>query len=407
MPSSKSHTLRAILFAALASGVSHIRKFLVSLDTTAMIQAVRKLGATVEIEGDCLKVKGGDLHAPEEVIDCGNSGQVLRFVGAVAALFPQYTVLTGDASIRTRRPAWPLLDGLTQLGAFAVASRGGGHAPLIVRGPITGGRAVIEGADSQPVSGLLIAGAFGPCPIELEVRSPGEKPWVDLTLDWFRRLGIPYSAKDHTHYRMEGGAHIAPFDYTVPGDWSTAAFPIAAALLTHSELTIENVDIDDCQGDKKLVAILQDMGAQFEVQDKKLTLLKGTELRGREIDVNDCIDALPILAVIGCFAKGRTVLFNGAIARKKESDRISAIAAELTKMGARIEETPDGLIIEPSRLHGALLESYQDHRLALALTVAALASSSESEIRGVECIAKTYPQFVADFQSIGAKISGL
>lgn len=275
---------------------------------------------------------------------------------------------------------------------------------MIVRGPILGGRAMIEGQDSQPVSGLLIAGAFGPCPIELEVQNPGERPWVDLTLDWFRRLGIPYSAKDHMHYRMEGGAHIDPFDYTVPGDWSTAAFPIAAALLTNSELTIENVDIDDCQGDKKLLTILENMGAHFEIRDKKLTLLKESELQGATIDVNDCIDALPILAVIGCFARGRTVLYNGAIARKKESDRIRAMATELTKMGARIEETSDGLVIEPAPLHGAQLQSYHDHRLALALTVAALASSSESEIQGVECIAKTYPQFVADFQSIGAKI---
>lgn len=402
VPPSKSHTLRAILFAALAKGRSTVREFLYSPDTTAMIEAVRQLGAQVDIHDNRLEITGGCLHTPEDVIACGNSGQVLRFVGAVAALFPGYTILTGDASLRKSRPVLPLLDGLAQLGAFTASN---GHAPIVVKGPFTRCKAVVEGSDSQPISGLLIAGAFGPHPIELEVKNPGEKPWIDLTLNWFKRLGITYSAKDYTHYRVEGNAQVEGFDYTVPGDFSTAAFPIAAALLTDSELTLHNIDRDDCQGDKKIIPILEKMGARFSFHNRTLTIQKGAVLQGIEIDINDCIDALPILAVIGSFAKGRTTLFNGAIARNKESDRIHAMATELTKMGGQVEERPDGLVIYEKRLSGATVHTYHDHRLALALTVAALTSGTFSTIQGTECIAKTYPHFARDFCAIGAKIS--
>ena len=408
IPSSKSHILRAILFAALADGTSKIEQFLPSPDSISMMQAVRLLGAEVAIESTSLKIKGfaGKAHIADDVIQCGNSGQVLRFIGALAGLIPQYTILTGDASIRHNRPILPLLDGLNQLGAFAVSSRGDGYAPIVIKGPFTQKKAALNGQDSQPVSGLLIAGAFAPHPIEIEVVQPGEKPWIDLTLDWFRRLEIPYAAKNYTHYRMNGSAHIEGFNYEVPGDFSSAAFPIAAALITQSSLTIHNIDMNDIQGDKALIPTLQQMGAQFRIDQKKrtLTIEKGQRLQGIRIDINDFIDALPILAVIGCFAEGRTEIVNAAIARKKESDRIASIARELKKMGAVIEEKSDGLIIHESKLHGASLNTYHDHRLALSLSVAALAAQSSSTIHGVECIAKTYPTFYDDLQLIGARI---
>ncbi len=404
IPSSKSHTLRAILFAALAKGTSKIDRFLPSPDTFAMIHAVRSIGAEVEEKQNALLVRGvnGKPQVAEDVIQCGNSGQVLRFVGAIASLIPKYTILTGDHSIRHNRPVKPLLDALDQLGVFAKSSRGDGHAPILIRGPITQDRTTLDGQDSQPVSGLLIAGAFAPHPIEIHVTNPGEKPWIDLTLDWFKRLKIPYQMKDHTFYRMEGSSSIEAFHYTVPGDFSTAAFPIAAALITNSELTLHNIDMEDVQGDKALISVLQQMGARFIIDKQKRTLhiKKGANLQGMRIDINDFIDALPILAVIGCFAEGKTEIINGAIARKKESDRISAIACELQKMGALIEEKPDGLTIHPSPLQGAQLSSYCDHRIALSLSVAAMAAIGESTIYDVECVNKTYPDFSKDFREI-------
>lgn len=408
VPSSKSHTLRAIFFAALAKGTSRIENFLHSPDTTAMIEAVRLFGAEVKINENDLEIRGcaGTLKSPGDVIQCGNSGIVLRFIGALAGLLPHHTILTGDASIRENRLVQPLLDGLNQLGACAFSSLNNGHAPIIVKGPLTKKLAVIDGEDSQPVSGLLMAAAFAPYPIELQVRNPGEKPWVGLTLDWFQRLGIPYQCTDFAYYRMEGNAEIDSFTYKVPGDFSTASFPIAAAIITNSELTLHNINMSDCQGDKAIIPLLQKMGARFVIDEKKNTLRvqSGIKLKGIKVDINDFIDALPILAVLGCFAEGRTEICNAAIARKKESDRIHLITQELKKMGARIEEKPDGFVVENTSLCGAILNAYHDHRLALALTTAALAAKTPSKILGVECIAKTYSHFHKDFTAIGAKI---
>jgi 3-phosphoshikimate 1-carboxyvinyltransferase len=411
IPSSKSHTLRAIYFAALAQGTSRIEQYLLSPDTMAMIEAVRLLGVQVKIDETSLEICGcgGKPQPPKDVIQCGNSGQVLRFIGALAGLMPHPTLLTGDASIREKRPVKPLLEGLTQLGAMAVSSLDNGYAPLLIKGPLTRTTARIDGEDSQPVSGLLMAGAFAPHPIELHVNNPGEKPWIDLTLHWFKKLGIPFHCSDYTYYRMEGNAVVKNFTYQVPGDFSSAAFPIAAAILTNSELTLQNIDMDDCQGDKAIIPLLEKMGVRFVIDASRhtLTVKAGSKLKGMRIDINDFVDALPILAVIGCFAEGQTEIVNAAIARHKESDRIHSIAKELKKMGANIEEKPDGLVIQGSTLKGAELNTYHDHRMAMALTIAAFAAKTASKIIDVKCIAKTYPSFYEDFKALGANIRGV
>jgi len=408
IPSSKSHTLRAILFAFLAKGTSHIHQFLPSPDTYAMIEAVKSLGAKVEIEGNTLHITGvnGKPSVAEDVIQCGNSGLVLRLIGAIAGLIPNYTILTGDASIRHKRPVKPLLNALSELGAFATSSRGDDFAPILICGPLIHRKATVDAQDSQPVSGLLIGAAFAPHPIEIHALNPGEKPWIDLTLHWLTKCKIPFIAKDYTYYRLEGNAQIESFTYTVPGDFSTAAFPLAAALLTGSSLTLHNLDMEEPQGDKEIIPILQKMGAKIEINSEKKTIdvHAGSSLEGQTIDINGCIDALPILAVISCFAKGKTELLNCHIARHKESDRISAIASELRKMGAVLEEKEESLVIYPSPLKGTHLHSHHDHRIALSLAVAAMAAEDTSTLHETRCIEKTYPEFIEQFQSIGAKL---
>ncbi|MBS0615561.1 MAG: 3-phosphoshikimate 1-carboxyvinyltransferase [Verrucomicrobia bacterium] len=388
VPPSKSHTLRAILFGSLASKTSIIRNYLPSPDTQAMICACRKLGAAIEEHPDYLMIQGKGLSAGDKEIDAGNSGQVLRFVGAVAGLMPTKTVITGDASIRERRPVKPLVEGLQQLGASATSINGS----VIIQGPMRGGRATIDGADSQPVSGLLIASAFAQGKTELFVQNPGEKPWVGLTLSWFDRLGIAYNNHAFEKYEIPGHSQIEGFDYMVPGDWSSAAYPLAAALIQGREVTVLNVDFLDAQGDKKIVDVLEKMGARVYRGENSVTIYPGP-LRGIRIDVNDLIDAITILAVLGCFAEGKTTIVGGAIARKKESDRIASIAKELKKMGAKIEEREDGLIVEPSPLKGVPVQSYSDHRMAMSLAVAALGAEGETEIDGNECVQKSYPGF--------------
>ncbi len=407
IPPSKSHTHRALIFALLGKGESTIAKYLDSPDSAAMLKTIQQLGAKVQKDRDQLVIEGVGLklQPAENVIDAGNSGIVLRFIGALAALSPTYTVITGDHSIRTRRPVKPLLEALKQLGVFAESLLGNGYAPKIIKGPLKGGVCTLDGQDSQPVSALLIATSFTQGSSEIHVTNPGEKPWIDLTLSWFDFLKLPYENHDYTHYKIPGGATYSGFHYTVPGDFSSLAFPVAAALITQSEISIDNVDRSDSQGDKKLLDLLKQMGAKFETQGKTLYIKQSRPLQGKRFDINDTIDALTILAVIGCFAEGETVLKNGAIARKKECDRIHCIVTELKKMGADIEEREDGLIVRTSKLKGTVLETHYDHRMAMSLTVAALNAEGESVIHHTECIHKTYPNFKEHLIKLGARIT--
>lgn len=411
IPSSKSHTLRAILFASLAHGTSTIRHYLPSSDTQAMINACQLLGATVNTSPTQLSIQGtgGTIRHAEDVINAGNSGIVLRFCSAIGALSHHPVVVTGDYSIRHQRPIQPLILGLRQLGAAAISMRGDEYAPVIIQGPLQPGKATIFGADSQPVSALLIASAFVKGAVEIDVTSPGEKPWVALTLDWFDRLGISYVNDSFEHYRLQGHAHYEGFEYAVPGDFSSAAFPLAAALITQSELTIHNIDMEDSQGDKEIITVFQKMGARIDIDrpQRCLHVRKTPSLHGIAVDINSFIDAITILAVVACFADGETHIYNGAIAKKKECDRIACIAAELRKMGGDITETADGLIIRKSPLQGAQLDSHNDHRMAMSLAVAALGAKGKTSINSVECISKTFPSFAQDFISLGAPIKPL
>ncbi len=403
IPPSKSQTMRALVFALLANERATIYNPLPSPDTQAMVRACRLLGAQVDCFTDRIEVKGG-MRPAEDVIDCGNSGLVLRLIGAVSALLSSHTVLTGDSSIRHRREALPLLDGLNQLGAWAISARGDGYAPIVIRGPLKGGIAQISGEDSQPVSGLLIAAAMAPDKTELFVQNPGELPWVALTLNWLDRFHIPYENHNFEHYKIEGGAVIPGFTYTVPGDWSSALYPIAAALATNSEITLQGIDFSDPQGDKEVVALLQSMGANISISGQSLTVKKSGELKGARIDISRFIDAITLLPVLACRAQGPTHIYGGSIARSKESDRIRSIASQLRKMGARIEEMPDGMIIHPSELRGAQVTCFEDHRMALALSVAALSAEGSTEIVGIETAAKSFPGYFQALKNLGAHI---
>ncbi|GAB5411767.1 MAG: 3-phosphoshikimate 1-carboxyvinyltransferase [Chlamydiales bacterium] len=357
IPPSKSHTHRALLFASLATGPCTIENALNSPDIDLMRYAL------------------AELKKPNPKIESGNSGIVYRFLTALAALSSKKVQISGDS----RRPIQPLHDAIVQLG---------GNIDSGISGPLRSGKVLICGKDSQPVSALLIACAVSQGPFDICVSNPQEKEWLNVTLDWFDRLGISYERDGYSQFSLPGSSVIAPFHYRVPADFSSAAFPIAAAIVTGSEIEIEGLDFSDSQGDKKLFDYVK-MGEDFA---------------GGEIDVAPFVDALPILATLACFAKRPTHLFNGAICRTKESDRISTITKELRKMGALIEEKPDGLLIQPTKLTGAKVESHNDHRIAMALAVAGMGASGVTEIPDFSVSEKTYPSFCKDFQSLGAAI---
>lgn len=408
VPPSKSHTLRALLFALMGGGESVVRNYLMSQDTLLMIDAVTKFGADVKFQDGVLRIMGvdGDPKVPNDIIDAGNSGIILRFCSAIAALLDHYVVITGDETIRSRRTMQPFLDTLKGQNLFAESTRYDGYAPVIIKGPLKPGVMAIEGMDSQPVSALLIASSFLQGSSEIYVMNPGERPWVDMTLSWLSSLDIPVENYDFRRYKVHGNARYSGFDVQIPGDFGTAAFLIAAAMVTEQEVTLRGLDIRDCQGDKKVIDVCREMGADIEVdqENHKIVVDGRAPLRGIKIDVNDFIDALPILSVVACFAKGYTELTGARVARGKESDRIQSMSQELRKMGAYIEEKEDGMVIESSLLQGTQLNCHKDHRVALSLIVAAFGAIGDSLIEGVECIAKTYPTFFHDFTYLGGNI---
>ncbi len=404
IPPNKSHSFRALIMASLAKGTSRICGPMVSNDWMLGTEALEMYGARIEPKaGRVWEVTGtgGQLMTPDDVIHCGNSGIIFRFFTALAACCEGYTVLTGDHSLRNLRLCQPLLDALNSLGAWAVSTKGDGHAPVVVRGRLKGGRAEIDGMDSQPVSALLIASSLATAPSEITVRNPGEKPWVQVTLGWLDRVGVEYSNEDFTCYRIRGSSIWSGFEATIPLDWSAALYPIVAAVLTpDSEVRLPGLDYTDTQGDKDVVDILRQMGADIEVTDEGV-IARSSELTGREIDCNDFVDQLILLAVVGTCADGETVLTNAETCRHKECDRITEICKALTSMGADIEERPDGLVVRKSALRGTRLDSRADHRMVMTLAVAGLVASGQTLISDVECVRKTFPQFVAQMQGVG------
>ncbi len=406
IPGSKSHTIRAVAIASLASGTSAIRVPLESNDTRAAVDAYRLLGAEIETGEDTWTVQGtgGELKAPANVIDVRNSGVTLRTgMGSCALLRDGMAVLTGDEQIR-RRPAGPLAASLNDLGATVRSTRGTGCAPFVVEGRLRGGETSIEAVTSQYLSALLINCPLADGDTLIHVPLLNEAPYVEITLDWVRRYGIEIEQDDLREFRIRGGQHYQPFDRAIPADWSSATFFLGAGALEGSDIVLRGLDMDDTQGDKAVVGYVREMGAEIAV-DGDAIRVRPRELTGCELDLNDTPDALPMMAVLGCFARGETRLVNVPQARIKETDRIAVMAQELRKMGAEIDELPDGLDITESELHGAEVDGHGDHRVVMALAVAGCAAQGTTVVHGAEAAAVTFPDFADKMRALGADIS--
>jgi len=404
IPSSKSHTIRAVTIAGLAHGKSIIRHPLESGDSLAAARAAEMFGARIDL-GDSWTVKGegGVPSVPDNVVDVANSGTTMNFCMGTASLAAGTTVLTGDHQI-TRRSVQPLIEALNGLGAEVYSTRNNGLPPVVVRGRLKGGNTRLNGIISQYVSSLLIH-----CPLiardsEFEVDHVHEKPYILMTLKWLDRQGIRYEASgDLSRFKVFGGQAYQGQDTTIPGDFSSATFFLIAGVLCDADITLLGLDMNDVQGDKKVLTCLQEMGAQIGFESGGVRVRPGS-LRGIEIDMADIPDALPSMAVAGCFARGKTVLRNVANARLKETDRISVMASELGRLGARVEELPDGLIIHESTLTGCPVRGYGDHRVVMALSVAGLAIPGRTEVDTAEAVKVTVPNFLDLMGRLGAKM---
>lgn len=405
IPGSKSHTIRAVAIAALASGESTIRAPLDSNDTRAAVDAYRALGAEIETRSDAWIVRGtgGAVRAPENVIDVRNSGVTLRTgMGSCALLREGMAVLTGDEQIR-RRPAGPLAASLNDLGATVRSTRGTETAPFVIEGRLRGGETSIEATTSQYLSALLINCPYADGESVIHVPVLNEAPYVEMTLDWVRQHGIELEQEDLKRFRIPGGQRYRPVDRAIPADFSSATFYLGAGALVGNDIVLRGLDMSDTQGDKAVVDFVRQMGAEVEVAEDCIWVRAG-ELVGCEIDLNATPDALPMLAVLGCFARGTTRLVNVPQARMKETDRITVMDAELTKLGARVEQLEDGIVVHESDLKGAEVEGHGDHRVVMALAVAGCCIRGTTVVRGAEAAAVTYPEFTEHMRSLGATI---
>jgi 3-phosphoshikimate 1-carboxyvinyltransferase len=402
-PPSKSYTHRAIVLAALSHGDSRITGPLLSGDTLATLKGMEQFGAITRKDGGDLVVRGGKLRAPSGPIDCANSGTTLRLLSGIASLLKSDVVLTGDESLRGR-PMKPLLAALNEMGVKATTAKNDGLPPITVRGPNHGRWAHIKGdVSSQFISSLLISSALKDLDTEIVITTPlMSRPYVEITRDMMALHGVT-STETKNGYRVLGGQRYRPRDYAIPGDYSSASFPMVAGALT-GRATVTGLDPCDRQGDRAVLEVLRRFGASVSVNGDAVTVEKGA-LRGASIDVRDMPDSFPILAVLATQASGTTELTNAKHLRFKESDRIATTTSFLRLMGADIEEREDGCVVRgPTRLKGRSIDPSDDHRILMAATVAGLVADGATTVSDGDCYGISYPGFVKDMKTLGCSV---
>ncbi|MFO0891419.1 MAG: 3-phosphoshikimate 1-carboxyvinyltransferase [Isosphaeraceae bacterium] len=406
VPGSKSLTNRALIVAALAEGPSTLTGALDSDDTRVMVEALQALGIAVDHDRDSAEIRveglGGRFPAREASLFVGNSGTSLRFLTAMLTTGAGTYHLDGTPRMR-ERPVEDLLAALNNLGAKVRSDLGTGCPPVTVeaRG-LDGGFSSVRGdVSSQFLSGLLMALPYSRDTTTIEVRGNlVSQPYVRMTLEVMEAFGVTPSNRKFRRFDVYP-AHYKGRPYAIEPDASAASYFFALAALTGGTVTVEGLGTRSLQGDLAFVDILEHMGCQV-VREEDRTTVTGGPLRGVDVDMNAISDTVMTMAVVALFAAGHTRIRNVGHIRHKETDRIAALAAELRKLGATIDELPDGLIIDPpapSAPRPARIATYDDHRMAMSFALAGL------KVEGVTildpgCVGKTYPEFWEDFETI-------
>jgi len=399
VPGSKSLTQRALIAAALADGSSTLLGPLTSEDTDYTSKALEQMGIKVQKETDCWRVDGagGRISAPKEEIFLGNNGTATRFLTSVAALGDGVFIIDGEKRMR-ERPIGPLMEALRGWGVDIRSVMDTGCPPLrITSHGLPGGETILpEGKSSQYLSSLLLVAPYAARPATLEVR--GEvlsKPYVAMTLSVMADFGVEVDCNQElTRFVIPQGCYRAR-EYQIEGDASNASYFWAAAAIIGGRVTVSNVPVPSLQGDAGLLPLLARMGCEISREGGGIMVQGRKELEGITVDMGDMPDVVPTLAVVAAFAQGTTVINNIAHLRIKECDRLTAVVTELTKMGARVEERPDSMIIHGdggAGLHGAVIDTYKDHRMAMSFAVTGLRVPGV-RISDEGCVAKSFPDF--------------
>ncbi len=405
-PGSKSITNRAIVVAALADGNSTLSGLLDSEDTQVMIESWRRLGIGIrhDPESARLDIAGcrGQIPAASADLFLANSGTSMRFLTAAVALGRGTYRLDGVPRMR-ERPIEELLAALRSLGTDAVSELGTGSPPVVVRADgLRGGHVRIGGTESsQFTSALLMAAPLAASDVTIEVAgSLVSEPFVRMTIEVMKQFGASVSQNTAGQFRVSGNQRFHGRELAIEPDATAASYFWAAAAITSGEVTVEGIGTSSVQGDVAFVDLLEQMGAAVVRRPDSITVTGGP-LRGIEADMSAISDTALTLAVVAAFADSSTTIKNVAHIRKQETDRVRAMAAELRRIGAIVDERPDGLCIHPGRLHGARIETYNDHRVAMSLALAGLRVPG-IVITNPGCTAKTYPKYFDDLRRLTA-----
>ena len=403
-PGSKSITNRALICAALAEGTSVLRGALDSEDTRVMVAALRQLGLKVatDLAAHTIRIDGCGGHIPVDggELFVANSGTTVRFLTALVTLGNGRFRLDGVERMR-QRPIEDLLAALRQLGADAHSENNTGCPPVVVQAHgLSGGQATIRGnISSQFLSGLLMAAPYAASDVHLLV--DGElvsQPYVTMTLGVMSAFGVPCDAGDLSHFSIPAPQRYRGCEYPIEPDASAASYFWGAAAIAGGEVTVEGLTRNSLQGDVAFCDCLEKMGCQITHGPAGITVA-GRPLRGIEVNMNAISDTVQTLAAVALFADGPTTITGVAHIRHKETDRIGDLARELRKLGATVDELPDGLRITPGPLHGASIATYNDHRMAMSLALVGLRVPG-IVIQNPGCTEKTYPEFFRVLQSL-------
>ncbi|WP_349668846.1 3-phosphoshikimate 1-carboxyvinyltransferase [Lacrimispora sp.] len=410
IPGDKSISHRSIMFGSLAKGTTEITNFLQGADCLSTIACFEKMGIGIENNGDSVIVHGNGLFGlkkPDTILDCGNSGTTTRLISGILAAQDFDVTLTGDESIK-KRPMKRIMDPLSHMGADIRSLEGNGCAPLVITGKkLYGIHYTSKVASAQVKSAILLAGLYADG--ETKVTEPYvSRNHSEIMLKYF---GADVSAEGTTA-TIRPAKELYGNRIVVPGDISSAAFFIAAGLLVPgSEILLKHVGINPTRDG--ILSVCRDMGADITLLNKNTDsgeptadiLVKSSTLHGTEIGgsiIPTLIDELPVIAAMACFAEGETVIRDAGELKVKESNRIEVMVRNLSAMGADVTETEDGMIIRGGRtLHGAVIDSKLDHRIAMTFAVAGLCAEGETEIKGAECVNISYPGFYQDLERLG------
>ena len=404
IPGSKSYTQRALIIGALADGKSFLQNALLAEDTEYLIEALRSLGSEILIEGDNIVIggTGGNIMTPQREIYLGNNGTAMRFLTGLVSLGKGTFTLTGNGRL-CERPIKPLLDALKILGVDARSKNEGGYPPVVVHANrLRGGRVTLADIDSsQYVSSLLICAPFAEedTVIELQGHIPS-LPYIHMTIEVMKDFGVEVIRETSNRYSVKSGQRYEGKRYRIEGDVSSASYFFLAAALCGERVRVQNINPQTLQGDIKLLPIMERLGCSVIRGEHWVEVVGGELTPGEYIfDLGDMPDMVPTLSVLAAIRPGRTIIKNVSQLRKKESNRLEALVTELRKTGVRAEERDDGIMIDGSRPHGAEIETYNDHRIAMSFAILGLRIPG-IRIKDKYCVNKSFPGFWEELEKL-------